>query len=48
MQSSSQIIEGMKEATGIDLAALISGFAGGAAAGKLAAPAAPETATPAE
>ncbi len=48
MQSSSQIIEGMKEATGIDLAALISGFAGGAAAGKLAAPAAPETETPAE
>ncbi|MBR5111295.1 MAG: flotillin family protein [Clostridia bacterium] len=35
MASSSQIIEGMKEATGIDLAALISGFA----AGKLAAPA---------
>ena len=27
MQSSSQIIEGMKEATGIDLAAIISGFA---------------------
>ena len=48
MQSSSQIIEGMKEATGIDLAALISGFAGGAAAGKLAAPVAPETETPAE
>ncbi len=39
MQSSSQIIEGMKEATGIDLAALISGFAGGAAAGKITAPA---------
>ncbi|MBR3019178.1 MAG: flotillin family protein [Clostridia bacterium] len=35
MQSSSQIIEGMKEATGIDLAALISGFA----AGKLTGPA---------
>ena len=48
MQSSSQIIEGMKEATGIDLAALISGFAGGAAAGKLAAPAAPETEKSAE
>ena len=34
MQSSSQIIEGMKEATGIDLAAIIAGFT----AGKLAAP----------
>ena len=34
MQSSNQIIEGMKEATGIDLASLISGFAGGAIGGK--------------
>lgn len=34
MQSSSQIIEGMKEATGIDLAAIIAGFT----AGKLSAP----------
>ena len=42
MQSSSQIIEGMKEATGIDLTALIAGFAGGAAAGKITAPPAPE------
>lgn len=38
MQSSSQIIEGMKEATGIDLTALISGFAGGAIAGKNSEP----------
>ena len=43
MQSSSQIIEGMKEATGIDLAALIAGFAGGKAAEKIAAPAAEES-----
>ena len=42
MQSSSQIIEGMKEATGIDLTALIAGFTGGAAAGKITAPPAPE------
>ncbi len=42
MQSSNQIMEGMKEATGIDLAALISGFAGGAAAGKLSVPAGSE------
>ena len=42
MQSSNQIIEGMKEATGIDLASLISGFAGGAAAGKITAPPAPD------
>lgn len=40
MQSSSQIIEGMKEATGIDLTALIAGFAGGAIAGKNSEPAA--------
>ena len=38
MQSSSQIIEGMKEATGIDLTALISGFAGGTIAGKNSEP----------
>ena len=42
MQSSNQIMEGMKEATGIDLAALISGFAGGAAAGQLSVPAGSE------
>ena len=34
MQSSNQIIEGLKESTGIDLAALLAGFAGG----KLARP----------
>ncbi len=39
MQSSSQIIEGMKEATGIDLAAIISGFA----AAKIASPDGKET-----
>ena len=39
MQSSSQIIEGMKEATGIDLAAIISGFA----AAKTASPDGKET-----
>ena len=33
MQFSSQIIEGMKEATGIDLAAIISGFTAGKVAG---------------
>ncbi|MBQ6232793.1 MAG: flotillin family protein [Clostridia bacterium] len=37
MQSSNQIIEGLKESTGIDIASLIAGYAGG----KLAAPAAP-------
>ena len=35
MKSSSQIMEGMKEATGIDLGALLQGFAGGKAAGTL-------------
>ena len=34
MQSSNQIIEGLKESTGIDIAALIAGYAGG----KLTAP----------
>ncbi len=38
MQSSNQIIEGLKESTGIDIASLIAGYAGG----KLAAPAAKE------
>ena len=32
MNSSSQIIEGMKESTGIDLSALLAGFVGGKAA----------------
>ena len=34
MSSANQIVEGMKESTGIDLAALIAGFAGGKIAGK--------------
>ena len=34
MQSSSQIIDGMKESTGIDLAAMLAGFAGGSLAAK--------------
>ena len=32
MNSSNQIMEGMKESTGIDLGALITGFVGGKAA----------------
>ncbi len=35
MSSSSQIIEGMKESTGVDLAAMLAGFVGGKAAGAL-------------
>jgi len=35
MTSSSQIIEGMKESTGVDLAAMLAGFVGGKAAGAL-------------
>ena len=34
MGSASQIVEGMKESTGIDLAALLAGYAGGKLAGK--------------
>jgi hypothetical protein len=32
MQSTSQIMEGMKESTGIDLGSLLAGFVGGKAA----------------
>ncbi|MBQ6173925.1 MAG: flotillin family protein [Clostridia bacterium] len=43
MQSSNQIIDGLKESTGIDLAALIAGFTGGRISAAQPAEPAPET-----
>jgi flotillin len=38
MNSTSQIMEGMKESTGIDLSSLLAGFVGGKAAAGVEAP----------
>ena len=45
MSSANQIMEGMKESTGIDLAAILAGYAGGKLAKGADAPAAPDEGT---